>query len=71
MRVVDWQDANQTFFSVVEVERNVMFIILMLIILVAAFNIISSLVMLVKDKSRDIAVLRSIGGTQGFILRVF
>ncbi|TGW14559.1 lipoprotein-releasing ABC transporter permease subunit [Candidatus Hepatobacter penaei] len=71
LRVVDWQEANASFFSVVEVERNVMFIILALIILVAAFNVISSLVMLVKEKSRDIAILRSMGASQGMVCRLF
>lgn len=71
MRVIDWQEANASFFSVVEVERNVMFIILTLIIIVAAFNIISSLVMLVKDKGRDIGILRSMGATQSTICKLF
>lgn len=71
VRVVDWQDANSSFFNAVQVERNVMFLILTLIILVAAFNIVSSLIMLVKDKGRDIAILRTMGATSGAILRVF
>ncbi|WP_439594742.1 lipoprotein-releasing ABC transporter permease subunit [Falsiroseomonas sp.] len=71
VRIVDWQDANSSFFAAVQVERNVMFLILTLIILVAAFNIVSSLIMLVKDKGRDIAVLRTMGATRGAILRVF
>jgi lipoprotein-releasing system permease protein len=71
IRVVDWQDANSSFFAAVQVERNVMFLILTLIIIVAAFNIVSSLIMLVKDKGRDIAVLRTIGATRGAILRIF
>ncbi|MBI4969765.1 MAG: lipoprotein-releasing ABC transporter permease subunit [Rhodospirillales bacterium] len=70
-RIYDWQQANASFFNAVQVERNVMFLILTLIILVAAFNIISSLIMLVKDKSRDIAILRTMGATQGMILRIF
>jgi lipoprotein-releasing system permease protein len=70
-RIYDWQQANASFFNAVQVERNVMFLILTLIILVAAFNIISSLIMLVKDKSRDIAVLRTMGATRGMIMRVF
>ncbi len=71
VRVLDWQDANSSFFAAVQVERNVMFLILTLIIIVAAFNIVSSLIMLVKDKGRDIAVLRTIGATRGAILRIF
>ncbi|WP_431281210.1 lipoprotein-releasing ABC transporter permease subunit [Humitalea sp. 24SJ18S-53] len=71
IRVLDWQDANSAFFNAVQVERNVMFLILTLIIIVAAFNIVSSLIMLVKDKGRDIAILRTVGATQGAILRIF
>jgi lipoprotein-releasing system permease protein len=70
-RVHDWQRANASFFNAVQVERNVMFLILTLIILVAAFNIISSLIMLVKDKGRDIAILRTMGATRGSIMRIF
>jgi lipoprotein-releasing system permease protein len=70
-RVNDWQRANASFFNAVQVERNVMFLILTLIILVAAFNIVSSLIMLVKDKGRDIAILRTMGATRAMILRVF
>ncbi|MGN6487200.1 MAG: FtsX-like permease family protein [Devosia sp.] len=69
--VTDWQQRNATFFSALQVERVVMFVILSLIILVAAFNIIASLVMLVKDKGPDIAVLRTMGATRGAILRIF
>lgn len=71
MRIFDWQQANKDFFSTITVERNVMFIILTLIILVASFNVISTLIMLVKDKSRDIAILRTLGATQGMIMRIF
>lgn len=71
IRTYDWQQANSHFFTALQVERNVMFLILTLIILVAAFNIISSLIMLVKDKGRDIAILRTMGATRGAILRVF
>jgi lipoprotein-releasing system permease protein len=71
LRVVDWQQANSSFFTAVQVERNVMFMILTLIILVAAFNIISSMIMLVKDKGRDIAILRTMGATRGMIMRIF
>ncbi len=67
----DWQQANAQFFGAVKVERNVMFVILTLIILVAAFNIVSSLIMLVKDKGRDIAILRTMGATRGTVMRIF
>jgi len=70
-RVFDWQRANASFFTALQVERNVMFLILTLIILVAAFNVISSLIMLVKDKGRDIAILRTMGATRGAIQRIF
>lgn len=70
-RVFDWQQANSSFFTAIQVERNVMFLILTLIILVAAFNIISSMIMLVKDKGRDIAVLRTMGASKGMIMRIF
>ena len=70
-RVTTWRQRNQTFFQVLEVERTVMFIILSLIVLVAALNIISGLMMLVKDKGRDIAVLRTMGATKGAMMRVF
>ena len=70
-RIYDWQQSNANFFNAIQVERNVMFLILTLIILVAAFNIISSLIMLVKDKGRDIAILRTMGATRGMILRIF
>jgi lipoprotein-releasing system permease protein len=70
-RAYDWQQANSSFFNAVQVERNVMFLILTLIILVAAFNIVSSLIMLVKDKTRDIAILRTIGASSGSVLRIF
>mgnify|MGYP001166135181 FL=1 len=70
-RILDWQQANSSFFNALQVERNVMFLILTLIILVAAFNIISSLIMLVKDKSKDIAILRTMGATRGAVMRIF
>ncbi|MGH6931155.1 MAG: lipoprotein-releasing ABC transporter permease subunit, partial [Dongiaceae bacterium] len=70
-RLVDWQRANSTFFNAIQVERNVMFLILTLIIVVAAFNIISGQIMLVKDKGRDIAILRTMGATRGMVLRIF
>jgi lipoprotein-releasing system permease protein len=69
--LTDWRQRNRTFFSALEVERNVMFLILTLIVLVAALNIISGLIMLVKDKSSDIAILRTMGATRGAIMRVF
>lgn len=69
--IYDWKQSNSAFFNAIEVERNVMFIILTLIILVAAFNIITGLIMLVKDKGRDIAVLRTMGATKGMIMRIF
>ncbi len=71
LRLYDWQQSNSHFFSALQVERNVMFLILTLIIIVAAFNIISSLIMLVKDKGSDIAILRTMGATRGAVMRVF
>ena len=69
--ITDWRQRNQTFFSALQVERNVMFMILTLIVLVAALNIISGLIMLVKDKGSDIAILRTMGATSGSIMRIF
>jgi lipoprotein-releasing system permease protein len=69
--VIDWRQRNATFFNALQVERNVMFLILTLIVLVAALNIVSGLIMLVKDKGSDIAILRTMGATQGSIMRVF
>lgn len=69
--VRDWKMMNSHFFNALNVERNVMFLILTLIILVAAFNVISGMVMLVKDKTRDIAILRTMGASRGAILRIF
>ncbi len=71
VRVLDWKEQNASFTNALQVERNVMFLILSLIIMVAAFNIISSLIMLVKDKGRDIAILRTMGATRGMIQRIF
>jgi lipoprotein-releasing system permease protein len=71
MNVYDWRQANKSFINALNVERNVMFLILTLIIIVAAFNIISSMIMLVKDKGKDIAILRTMGATQGMMLRIF
>jgi lipoprotein-releasing system permease protein len=70
-RVTDWQQMNSSLFGALQVERNVMFLILTLIIIVAALNIISGLIMLVKDKSHDIAILRTMGATPGAVMRVF
>jgi lipoprotein-releasing system permease protein len=70
-RIADWQQMNSTFFDALQVERNVMFLILTLIILVAALNIVSGMIMLVKDKTHDIAILRTMGAPRGAILRVF
>jgi len=69
--VTSWRRTNQSLVSALEVERNVMFLILTLIIVVAAFNIISSLIMLVKDKARDVAILRTMGASQASVLRIF
>jgi lipoprotein-releasing system permease protein len=69
--ITDWRQRNATFFTALEVERNVMFLILALIVLVAALNIISGLIMLVKDKGHDIAILRTMGATRGSVMRVF
>jgi lipoprotein-releasing system permease protein len=71
LQFVTWKRTNETFFNALEVERNVMFLILTLIILVAALNIVSGLIMLVKDKGRDIAILRTMGATSGAVLRIF
>jgi len=67
----DWRVRNVSFFQALQVERNVMFLILTLIILVAALNIVSGLFMLVKDKGRDIAILRTMGATRGAVMRIF
>jgi lipoprotein-releasing system permease protein len=69
--MIDWRQRNATFFNALQVERNVMFLILTLIVLVASLNIVSGLIMLVKDKGSDIAILRTMGATQGAIMRVF
>ncbi|MGO7592740.1 lipoprotein-releasing ABC transporter permease subunit [Rhizobium leguminosarum] len=71
INLTDWRQRNQTFFSALQVERNVMFMILTLIVLVAALNIISGLIMLVKDKGSDIAILRTMGASAGAIMRIF
>ena len=69
--LIDWRQRNATFFNALQVERNVMFLILTIIVIVAAFNITSGLIMLVKDKGRDIGILRTMGVTQGGIMRIF
>jgi lipoprotein-releasing system permease protein len=69
--VYDWRDVNSSFFNALQVERNVMFLILTMIIVVAAFNIISSMIMLVKDKSHDIAIMRTIGATRSNMMKIF
>jgi lipoprotein-releasing system permease protein len=69
--LIDWRRRNSTFFNALQVQRNVMFLILTMIVLVAALNIVSGLIMLVKDKGQDIAILRTMGASQGAIMRVF
>ncbi len=69
--VYDWRDANKSFINALNVERNVMFLILTLIIIVAAFNIISSMIMLVKDKGKDIAIMRTMGASRSMMLKIF
>ena len=69
--LTDWRQRNRTFFGALEVERNVMFLILNLIVIVAMLNIISGLILLVRDKSSDIAILRTMGATPGTVMRVF
>jgi lipoprotein-releasing system permease protein len=71
LHFADWRVRNSSFFSVLQVQRNMMFIVLSIIVVVAAFNIISGLVMLVKDKGREIGILRTMGASQGAIMRVF
>ncbi|MEM1377549.1 MAG: FtsX-like permease family protein, partial [Pseudomonadota bacterium] len=67
----DWRQRNRAFFSALVIERNAMFMILSIVIIVASLNIISSLIMLVKEKGRGIAILRTMGATQSAILRIF
>lgn len=71
LRACDWQHANSNFFQAIQIQRNVMFLILTLIVLVAVFNIVSCLIMMVKDKTRDIAILRTLGAGQRTIMGVF
>jgi len=70
-KLYDWRHSNEAFFNAIQTEKNVMFLILSLIILVAAFNIISSLIMLVKNKQIDIAILRTMGASQNTIMKIF
>ena len=70
-RLLDWQQNSGKFFNAIKVEQNVMFLILMIIVIVAAFNIISGLIMLVKDKGQGIAILRTMGATRGMVMRIF
>ena len=69
--ILDWKNKNSTFINALNVEKNVMFLILSLIILVAAFNIISSMIMLVNTKRSDIALLRTMGATKYIIVKIF
>ena len=69
--VIDWRQFNTTFFGALQVQRNVMFLIVTIIVIVAAFNITSGLIMLVKDKGPDIGILRTIGATKSAVMRVF
>jgi len=71
LRIYDWKSSNNHLFRALIVQRNVFFMILMLIIIVATFNIISSLIMLVREKTRDIAILRTMGATRGSVQRIF
>jgi lipoprotein-releasing system permease protein len=71
LNFVTWKQRNAGFFTLLKVERNTMFVVLLIIMIVAAFNIISGLIMLVKDKGREIGILRTMGATQGAIMRVF
>ncbi len=71
MKLTDWRERNATYYTALTIERNAMFFVLGLIVLVAAFNIIAGLIMLVKDKSRDVAILRTMGATSGTVMRVF
>ena len=71
MVMTDWRQRNRSFFEALKIERTVMFLILTLIVIVAALNIISGMMMLVKDKSSDIAILRTMGATRGAIMRMF
>jgi len=69
--IIDWRDRNKSFFGALLVQRNVMFVVLSLFVAVAALSILAALVMLVKDKTQNIAILRTMGATQGAVMRVF
>jgi lipoprotein-releasing system permease protein len=69
--IQDWKQMNSSLFQTIQIERVTMFIILSIIIIVAAFNILSSLIMLVRAKTRDIAILRTMGATRGALIRIF
>jgi lipoprotein-releasing system permease protein len=69
--IVDWRQMNSALFQALEVERVAMFVVLSLIVLVAVFNILSSLIMLVRAKTRDIAILRTMGASRGGMMKVF
>lgn len=71
VKVVDWEESNESFIAALEVERSVMFLILALMIIIASFNIITGMMMLIKDKRKDIAILRTMGATQSMILKIF
>jgi lipoprotein-releasing system permease protein len=71
VRIADWTRSHANFFRAVQIEKNVMFIILLLIVAVAAFNIVSTLVMAVTDKESDIAILRTLGASPGSIMQIF
>ena len=71
LRIIDWKKRNSSFMNALDVEKNVMFVILTLIILVATFNIISSMIMLVQTKNSDIALMRTMGASKNLILRIF
>ncbi|MFM2045707.1 MAG: hypothetical protein RLY86_4283, partial [Pseudomonadota bacterium] len=71
LAVLDWRQINGPFFAFIETQRNVVTLILGLIVLVAALNIISGMIMLVQDKGREIAILRTMGATRGAVMRIF
>ena len=70
-RVLDWRQNFAGYLDIIAIQRNVMFLILTLIVVVAAFNIVAGLIMLVKSKGRDIAILRTMGATRAMVLRIF
>lgn len=71
LTIIDWKKRNSSFMNALDVEKNVMFVILTLIILVATFNIISSMIMLVQTKKSDIALMRTMGASKHFVIRIF